>query len=533
MVPLKLSMRSFLKNSLSRKPIDILIGGHLVRKIAKVGVIVGIRQIILAVINFCYVIVLSRLLPPEVFGVIALAAFFQTFLATIIQSSFAESIVQAPSLSLDQINKVFWRNASLGVIAALILLAVSPLAVSFYSEPRLYYVMFMMAASMLIQVAFVPFQALLERNMLIEWLTVVSMVPPLVNLIVATSVALMGGEIWSVLFGTFCDSMTRAILLVAAISWIPRKSSKGVDISSISSYGLRNVGGAIVGFLSRNIQVLALGKWASPTEVAFYNRGQSIFQRPVRQLAAPMVNVVFPKMCKEQHNRERVLDIIVRSTWTVGLGMLPLAAAFVCFGDWISVFLLGGNWTTSGEVVRYLALGEVPTLLMMALVRGNAAVGRPAKGLYVTLGILPVLIGGVFLWAEDGAIAVAQFIVVLRWVCMPLYLWIYLREVGFSRKVFLHGLFQLVAIFISLVALGFAVRDYVATSTVGFNFLIGLLFLFLSYLYFGICYAACRLGREILIWILDAVGMILKALGIQFFANWLRFIHHSFSRHTD
>jgi O-antigen/teichoic acid export membrane protein len=199
--------------------------------------------------------------------------------------------------------------------------------------------------------------------------------------------------------------------------------------------------------------------------------------------------------------------------------MLPLAAAFVCFGDWISVFLLGENWTTSGEVVRYLALGEVPTLLMMALVRGNAAVGRPAKGLYVTLGILPVLIGGVFLWAEDGAIAVAQFIVVLRWVCMPLYLWMYLREVGFSRKEYLSKMLHLIAIFSLLVLCGLCGRYFVVTSTIIFQFIIGLSFLGLSYLFFTFFYAISRVGSEILVWMLEAVEMVFRLIGSNVFAD--------------
>ncbi len=120
---------------------------------------------------------------------------------------------------------------------------------------------------------------------------------------------------------------------------------------------------------------------------------------------------------------------------------------------------------------------------------------------------------------EDGAIAVAQFIVVLRWVCMPLYLWMYLREVGFSRKEYLSKMLHLIAIFSLLVLCGLCGRYFVVTSTIIFQFIIGLSFLGLSYLFFTFFYAISRVGSEILVWMLEAVEIVFRLIGSNVFAD--------------
>lgn len=493
------------KEHFSPKNVGTLICRHQGRRISYVGSLAMVRQVALAVLNLLTVVVLSRLLPPSVFGLVAMATFFQTFIGTIVQSSFAESIIQATEFSLSQINKIFWMNASLGLIAATSLLVISPFAVNFYAEPRLYEVFFVISTIILIQVAFIPFQSLLERNLLIELTTVCAIVPAIVSLLVAVTLALLGYEIWALLSSMLANSITRALLLLLFVRWMPGRFSKDTNIQSMVKYGLRNTAGAFAGFFSRNIQVLALGKWASPADIAFYNRGQALFQLPVRQFASPMVNVVFPLMCKDKENRTRLLELVLRSTWTIGLALLPLAAIFICFGDFVTVFLLGEPWRVSGEIVRFLALAEVPTLLLMALARSNAAIGRPARGMLITFYTLPLIVGGVIYFASSGAVAIAQFIVCVRWVFFVLYLKSYLKDIGFSTMRYTKSILLLIAMLLVIVISGLALRVPFSHAVPLMGVCVSCGFGVLAYLMMGFFFSRSTDGRCVLIWLIDTI----------------------------
>lgn len=487
---------------MKKLPVSSLLGKHCQRSLANAGMLSMLRQLALAVVNFTSVIILSRLLPPEVFGIVALATFFTVFINAVIQTGILEALIQSPHISLDQLNKAFWINASFGAISAGLLLSISPFAVSFYGEPELQRVFYFLAFSTFFTILSQPYQTLLERNILVERIAVVTIGPALVALLVTSVLAYQGFGIDSLLWAFASTAISRWFFIFLNIDWLPGRFARDTDVSSMLRYGARNGIGSFVAVLSRNIQTLALGKYAAPAQVAFFNRGQSLFQQPVRQFSTPLVNVVFPAMCAACGDRERVQLLIMRAKWMVGLGLLPLAALFIAFGDTILPLLLGHQWEESGKVVRYLALAEVTGLLMISLSKGNSAIGRPARGLWITICSLPIVVGGVFYLAPQGAVSVAAFLSAVRWIFACAFVCLALKGSGFNHLLYLRGLIRLIFLFVLITLLSLQFRPLVPESPLSQFLFFGGIGLTIYGVFFAL-YHIFDEGRSVLFW-LDA-----------------------------
>src|SRR5262245_20859062 len=81
--------------------------------------------------------VLARLLSPEDFGVQGMVFAMTGFLNLFRDAGLGVASVQREVLTHEQTSTLFWINVAVGALLALVAVAIAPLLVIFYREPRL------------------------------------------------------------------------------------------------------------------------------------------------------------------------------------------------------------------------------------------------------------------------------------------------------------------------------------------------------------------------------------------------------------
>ena len=107
-------------------------GRHITSGIVNSGVV----QIVKMLCQFGSVIILSRLLPPSDFGLIAMVGPVSGFVGLFQDLGLSQATIQKAKLNHDEVNAFFWINVSLGAALTAIVVAISPLAGWYYGEPR-------------------------------------------------------------------------------------------------------------------------------------------------------------------------------------------------------------------------------------------------------------------------------------------------------------------------------------------------------------------------------------------------------------
>ena len=482
------------------------IGVHRTRSLARVGSITVVEQVFKAVLQFISIVILSRLLPVSAFGLIAMVGFFQLLLQTIGGSGIIESIIQVKDLQPNEVAGIFWINCGMGLILGGGLALSGPLIASFNNEPQLVSIAVAMGGLFFLQNIPQTQNALLRRSMRAETQSVINILTSLMSLLATVSFAVYGWGVWSILAGTLVSLTVRQVLVSYYVRFSPWKRFSFLQIKPMLSYGLKATFGSVVGFLTLNIQTLALGKYASAADVGFYNRAQNLYQRPLRQLAWPLVGVALPAMSALQDDRAKLLNLVNRATWLLSFGLAPFAILMIVSGDLVVGLVLGAEWSVTGEVIRWVAIAQVPLLFNTPMTRANAAIGRPARAAWLNLIMLPVVVAGVVYYASSGVVAVAVFLMIVRLSTWPIFIFINLRASGMSAKKYLCALAPLLSFILVLSVLGFYFRNLFETVSLLSRciFIISTFITSLVLLY--LFYRKHLIGVEVLRWIYSRLG---------------------------
>ena len=85
-------------------------------------------------------IVIARLLSPEDFGLQGMVVAMTGFLTMFRDGGLSVASVQQEGLTHEQTSTLFWINVAVGVVLTVAAVAMAPVLVTFYKEPRLFWV---------------------------------------------------------------------------------------------------------------------------------------------------------------------------------------------------------------------------------------------------------------------------------------------------------------------------------------------------------------------------------------------------------
>src|SRR4051812_30228382 len=109
--------------------------------------------------------ILARLLSPTDFGVQNMVVAVTGFLGLFKDAGLSLATVQREHVTHDQISTLFWINFAVGTALTLLGLVLAPILVSFYHEPRLFWVVIISALAFLFNGLSTQHQALLQRQL--------------------------------------------------------------------------------------------------------------------------------------------------------------------------------------------------------------------------------------------------------------------------------------------------------------------------------------------------------------------------------
>jgi PST family polysaccharide transporter len=157
------------------------------------------------------------------------------------------------------LSTVFWANVIFGLIAMTMVIAVSPLAASFWREERLIPVLAVLSVSFPLNGLVALQRALLEKALDFEVLAKVEMLSTAIAGGFAIAVALAGGGVWALVLQTVTSVAAMAVFLWVKSEWRPRFEASLTDIRSIAGFSGYLTGFNVVNYFARNADYLLIG----------------------------------------------------------------------------------------------------------------------------------------------------------------------------------------------------------------------------------------------------------------------------------
>ena len=361
-------------------------------------------QVTRQVLQVVSVSVLARHVPPAAYGLIAMAALVTGLLETIRDAGTGSALIREREVSDGVASTAFWLNCAIGGVAAtLVILGAWP-AARFFHEPQIIPVLRVLSISFFLgAVAVVP-TAVLNRAMEFKKLALAQTAAAILGTLVAITVAVAGGKVWSLVAGSLSIASVMAIG-VWILAPVRLRFVFQADVARrILKFGLNLSGFHVFNYFSRNSDNLLVGKFLGSAPLGFYQMGYMLMTYPLQNFTLMVTQVVYPAMAKFHDDHARVRATYLRISALVALVTIPVMLGLGITAPSFVRVVLGTRWV------------PVAPLLMVFAPLGAA------QSIYASIGLIYNTQGRTdiqFRWMMFASVFyVLSFAVGLRWGIM-------------------------------------------------------------------------------------------------------------------
>ncbi|MGO1317539.1 MAG: lipopolysaccharide biosynthesis protein [Cellulomonadaceae bacterium] len=308
-------------------------------------------------IQFASIILLSRLLAPEDFGLIAMVTSFVAFGELI--RDFGTSVVglQRQHLSQQQASNLFWLSVALGLGSALLLLAITPLVVLLYAEPRVGVIMPSLAVTVLLNAAGAQFQVQLARSMRFRRFVAADLTAQGAGLMLAIAGALNGWDYWALVAQVVTVALVGFLSRLLAASWLPSRPRRHGDNRAMFGDSFAFGFAQLLTYVSSNIDTVTIGARWDAASLGGYTRALQLLTAPLNSIIGPLTQVVLPTVNRAREEGRTTDSVLLRLQFALGLPIVWIYAMTAAVAGWLVPFLLGPEWDEAVPIFQILATG--------------------------------------------------------------------------------------------------------------------------------------------------------------------------------
>jgi len=428
---------------------------------AGVGWLYGYRWVE-RLIDFASVVVLARILAPDDFGLVAIAA----SVVTIIEGLSALDVNKALIRHRDDDRALYdtaWTLSALrGLFAAVIMIVISRLV----DDPRIAAILIALALSPILTGLANPRFVMFERDLVFSRLAILTLGARILAFAVTVAIAVLTRSYWALVIGILAGALTSLVLGYLMRPYLPRPSlTRFADIFAFSGWLSLT---SVVTTLAMETDKIIVGRLLGITEAGYYFMTQRIGVLPTRELVSPLQRILFPSFSELAADTVRLRRAVLESVNVVGSLSLPAGFGFALIaGDFVPL-MLGDRWSPIVPLLVVLVpyLGLRATLSMalpcvMALGRTRLLFG--VSLIYAVIH-LPVFIGCTAAFGLPGAI---WSIVGAGVLYTALNAWMLHRCLGLTPRELVSRLRRPLAAALAMVGTVLAVRAALPIATLG------------------------------------------------------------------
>lgn len=356
-------------------------------------------------------IVLTRLLAPELFGILTIARVFYLGLGLFSDVGLEPAIIRSRRSNEPAFLNTAWtiqiiRSVILAVLSAMIAYPVSVI----YKQPALLYIIPVVGLLSVPDGCRSTSLTILGKDLQQKKLAIMELTVQVASLVIMVVAAYFYRSIWSLLVGDLVGAVMRTVWSHAINREHPNRWGIEKDaLGELLNFGKWILLSTAMMFLATQADRFVLGKLFSMAWFGVYSVALNLADLPRQIINRLNEKVIYPLITKYgslSHGELR--DKMSRPRWKLLLGLAALLACFGSFGDIAINILYDSRYWAAAWMLPLMAFGMWPLMLRSTIEGSLLAIGKPkyaaagnfAKFIYlVTVLPLSFRIGG-----ESGAI---------------------------------------------------------------------------------------------------------------------------------
>lgn len=316
--------------------------------------IAGVAQAVQLGVQICAIAILTRLLGPADFGLVAMSAILLGFANIFVVAGLSTATVQRQNISHQQVSNLFWCSVALGMIVLICVASIAPVVAWIFSEPRLIKIIWLSTPIFPIMSLCAQHEALLKRRLKFGTLAIIQTVSAMSGAISSITWACLFENYWALVVSPVAAALVRMVLVMFTSGWRPGLPRKDSGTGDMLKFGANLTGASILSFTNRNADDFLLGYTWGSSQLGIYNLAYRLILLPIQRITVPFTAVTIPvlsRLVDEPQKYREFYCLAIKLITSIGMPIVCIAAVLI---DDITILFFHEEWRHVATV--YLAL---------------------------------------------------------------------------------------------------------------------------------------------------------------------------------
>lgn len=378
----------------------------------------GLNGILPALSGLVVFLVVSRVLSPAEFGLVAFAVAIVTAVGAFSPAGFGDALVQRMDLGPTHLNASFWLCLLWGIgLYALTAGLAQPLA-SLLGDPMLAVLLPVVGLRIIMDLAGVVPTALLSRRMQFRQMTIRTLISSVISMLVCLVILWWGYGLWALVISQLIGAFVVCLVGWLSVSWRPQWSFDRQAFRDLMHFGGFASGSRLITTI--NVDQLMIGALMGTTAVGLFSFARRIFQLLNDVLTGALAAVSYPLLSSMQAEPEKLRETYLATTFLSSVLSFPIFVGLALIADQMIPLIFGSQWrdaTMALQALCGIGLLSCIGILQASLIRAK---GRADWWMWYQV-LKQVLIALVILGLyRYGVSAVVIGIAVMTWLVWPI-----------------------------------------------------------------------------------------------------------------
>ena len=365
------------------------------------------------VIQLVVTAILSRILTPQEYGIVAVVNVFLIFFQMLADFGIGPAIIQNKTLTKNEINNIFGFSIYLALFLGIVFVFLGyPISI-FYSNQVYIPISMVLAVCLFFYGVLVVPQSILLREKKFSTVNMVTILANVASGVVSIVLAFNGFSYYALIIS---NTVKAALLFVVFYFKTDIKAQFKLDTSplkKIFSFSKNQFLFNFINYFSRNLDSMLIGRYFSASALAFYDKAYQVSLYPNQILTNVISPVIQPIMSEYETDLQKIKMVYLKITTILASIGLPLSVFLFFNASEIILFLFGDQW--SGSVLPFQILAVSVWVQMISSSTGAIFQSANRTDLLLLSGILSaiVTVSAIFIGIFAGKIEYVALMVII------------------------------------------------------------------------------------------------------------------------
>ena len=330
-------------------------------------------------IRFGRNMLLTRLLAPEAFGIMAIVLSATTLIAILAEVGAREALIQSPRGTEEgHIGAAWWMSVGRSLSIYSLIYVAAPFISRFYGNFELTALARVTTLSIVFDGLMSPRAIVAQKQMKYPKWAAITNGGGILGVLITVLLGFFLRDVWALAIGYCSENAARFILSYILCPYRPRFSMDFGALRELWGFSRGLFGLALLNLVFTRTDIFVLAKLYSPAKLGLYSMAIYLVQTPAVFLAAILCQTLLPALSRIQDDHDRMNRILLQVTSvTVMLGLPALVFVAFC-GRSLLTLIYGDRYSAAALALVLAACASFLNILNIQITLMFYAKGLPA-----------------------------------------------------------------------------------------------------------------------------------------------------------